>query len=63
VALSELWGLVGVAENALLLVSAFVVVVGLFGMLTALLTSLEERPDGRRPAFQGSIPRCGRVES
>jgi len=43
VALSELWGLVGVAENALLLVSAFVVVVGLFGMLTALLTSLEER--------------------
>jgi putative ABC transport system permease protein len=63
VALSELWGLVGVAENALLLVSVFVVVVGLFGMLTALLTSLEERPDGRRPAFQGSIPRCGRVES
>jgi putative ABC transport system permease protein len=43
VALSELWGLVGIAENALLLVSAFVVVVGLFGMLTALLTSLNER--------------------
>ncbi len=43
VALSQLWGLIGVAENALLVVSAFVVVVGLFGMLTALLTSLNER--------------------
>jgi putative ABC transport system permease protein len=43
VALSELWGLMAVAENALLLVSAFVVVVGLVGMLTALLTSLNER--------------------
>ncbi len=43
VALSELWGIVGIAENALLVVSAFVVVVGLFGMLTALLTSLNER--------------------
>lgn len=43
VALSELWGMIGIAENALLIVSAFVVVVGLFGMLTALLTSLHER--------------------
>jgi len=43
VALSQLWSLIGVAENALLVVSAFVVVVGLFGMLTALLTSLNER--------------------
>lgn len=43
VALSELWSLIGVAEIALLIVSAFVVVVGLFGMLTALLTSLNER--------------------
>jgi putative ABC transport system permease protein len=43
VALNQLWGLIGVAENALLIVSAFVVVVGLFGMLTALLTSLNER--------------------
>jgi putative ABC transport system permease protein len=43
VALQELWELVGVAEKALLAVSAFVVVVGLFGMLTALLTSLNER--------------------
>ena len=43
VALSQLWNLVGVAENALLAVSMFVVVVGFFGMLTALLTSLDER--------------------
>ncbi len=43
VALSELWGIIGIAENALLIISAFVVVVGLFGMLTALLTSLNER--------------------
>jgi putative ABC transport system permease protein len=43
VALSQLWGLIGIAENALLVVSVFVVVVGLFGMLTALLTSLNER--------------------
>jgi putative ABC transport system permease protein len=43
VALSELWGIIGIAENALLIVSAFVVVVGFFGMLTALLTSLNER--------------------
>ncbi len=43
VALSELWSVIGIAENALLVVSAFVVVVGLFGMLTALLTSLDER--------------------
>ena len=43
VALSELWGIVGIAENALLIVATFVVVVGLVGMLTALLTSLNER--------------------
>ena len=43
VALSELWGIIGIAENALLVISAFVVVVGLFGLLTALLTSLNER--------------------
>jgi len=43
VALSQLWILIGIAENALLIVSVFVVVVGLFGMLTALLTSLNER--------------------
>lgn len=43
VALTQLWELIGIAENALLIVSAFVVVVGLFGMLTALLTGLNER--------------------
>lgn len=41
--LSQLWDLIGIAENALLIVSVFVVVVGLFGMLTAVLTSLNER--------------------
>jgi len=43
VALQQLWELIGVAEKALLAVSGFVVVVGLFGMLTALMTSLNER--------------------
>jgi putative ABC transport system permease protein len=43
VALQELWGLVGVAEKALLAVSALVVVVGLTGMLTVLLAGLNER--------------------
>jgi len=43
VTLQQLWQVVGVAESALLLVAAFVVVAGLLGMLTALLTSLNER--------------------
>ena len=43
VALQELWSLIGIAENALLVVSGFVVVVGLAGMLIALMTSLDER--------------------
>lgn len=43
VALAELWGLIAVGEQALLLVSGLVVVVGLFGLLIALLTSLNER--------------------
>jgi len=43
VALQELWDLIGVAENALFAVSGFVVVVGLSGMLIALMTSLNER--------------------
>lgn len=42
-ALQELWDLIGIAEKALLAVSIFVVVVGLFGMLIALMTSLNER--------------------
>ena len=43
VALQELWNLMGTAEQALLLISACVVLVGLVGMLTALLASLGER--------------------
>lgn len=43
VALQELWGLMGTAEKALLVVSWFVVLTGLIGMLTAILTSLNER--------------------
>jgi putative ABC transport system permease protein len=41
--LQEVWDIVGAAENTLLAVSALVVVVGLAGMLVALLTSLSER--------------------
>ena len=43
VALQQLWELIGIAEKALIAVSAFVVVVGLLGMSTALMTSLNER--------------------
>lgn len=43
VALTELWSVIGLAENALLMVSGFVVLVGLIGMLTALLIGLEGR--------------------
>jgi putative ABC transport system permease protein len=43
VALQELWDLIGVAEKALLVVSVFVVAVGLSGMLIALMTILNER--------------------
>lgn len=43
VALDQLWQLVGVADTALMIVAAFVVVAGLRGMLTAILTSLNER--------------------
>ncbi|MGM0477572.1 MAG: ABC transporter permease, partial [Pseudomonadota bacterium] len=43
VALQELWDLMAVAERALLAVSAFVVLVGLIGMTTALLAGLNER--------------------
>lgn len=43
VTLQQLWGLVGVAENALLAVSVLVVLVGLAGMVTALMTTLGER--------------------
>ncbi len=43
VALMEFWGLVGSAEKALLVVSIIVVIAGLLGMLTTILTSLNER--------------------
>lgn len=43
VALQELWSLMSTAEKALLVVSMFVVLTGLIGMLTAILSSLNER--------------------
>ena len=43
IALHELWGMMSIAEQALLIVSGFVVIAGLLGMLTSLLTSLNER--------------------
>jgi putative ABC transport system permease protein len=41
--LQELWGLVGVAEQALLAVSAMVVLVGLAGLVAVIVASLGER--------------------
>lgn len=43
VALQELWGIVGVAETALLAVSAMVVVTALIGMMATIFSSLNER--------------------
>lgn len=43
VALKSLWDLVGIADTALMIIAAFVVLAGLLGMLTAILTSLNER--------------------
>ncbi|TXZ75204.1 ABC transporter permease [Vibrio mimicus] len=43
VALHELWSMMSVAEQALMAVSIFVVIAGLLGMLSSLLTSLQER--------------------
>jgi len=43
VALQELWQIVGVVERALVAISGFVVVVGLSGLLVAIMTSLNER--------------------
>lgn len=43
VAFQELWGTVAIAEMALKTVAIFVVLVGLVGMVTTLLTSLNER--------------------
>ncbi|MCW8914765.1 MAG: ABC transporter permease [Magnetovibrio sp.] len=43
VALQELWTLMGTAEKALVIISLFVVVAGLLGMLTMILSGLNER--------------------
>jgi len=43
VALQELWGLIGTAETALSAVSAMVVITALLGMVTMILTTLNER--------------------
>ena len=43
VALQELWGIVGIAETALLGVSAMVVVTALIGMMATIFSSLNER--------------------
>jgi putative ABC transport system permease protein len=43
VALGELWNTIGYAEEALTLVTFFVLLVGLLGMLVSLYTSLNER--------------------
>ncbi|MNQ40466.1 FtsX-like permease family protein [compost metagenome] len=63
VALQELWSLMGTAEQALLVVSLFVVLTGLIGMLTAILAGLNERRRemailrsvGARPWHIGSL--------
>ena len=43
VALQELWQIVGIAETALLAVSAMVIVTALIGMMATLFSSLSER--------------------
>lgn len=42
-ALQQLWSLIGLAEIALRVIAAFVVLTGLIGMLTTILTTLNER--------------------
>ena len=43
IALGQLWNMMSVVERALLIVSSFVIGVGLIGILTSILTSLGER--------------------
>lgn len=43
VALQEMWTLIGTAENALLAISAMVVVTAILGMMTMILSTLNER--------------------
>jgi len=59
VALSQLWGTVSVVERALAIVSGFVVAVGLIGVLTSILTTLNERR--REMAVLRSVGARGRT--
>jgi len=59
VALSQLWGTVSIVERALAVVSGFVVVVGLIGVLTSILTTLNERR--REMAILRSVGARGRT--
>ena len=43
IALTQLWSMMSVAERALMIVSTFVIAVGLIGILTSIMTSLNER--------------------
>ena len=43
VALQELWGIVGIAETALLAVSGMVVITALIGLMAAIFSTLNER--------------------
>ena len=58
VALQELWGIVGIAETALLAVSAMVVVTALIGMMATIFSSLNERrPEMAILRAMGARPR------
>lgn len=59
VALSQLWGTVSIVERALAVVSGFVVAVGLIGVLTSILTTLNERR--REMAILRSVGARGRT--
>lgn len=59
VALSQLWGTVSIVERALAIVSGFVVAVGLIGVLTSILTTLNERR--REMAILRSVGARGRT--
>jgi len=59
VALSQLWGTVSIVERALAVVSGFVVAVGLIGVLTSILTTLNERR--REMAILRSVGAKGRT--
>jgi len=59
VALNQLWGTVSIVERALAVVSGFVVAVGLIGVLTSILTTLNERR--REMAILRSVGARGRT--